>query len=226
MVKVYFVRALQKAFEINGISVSGDALDIDDLSRESIIDLQHKAYQLNVHYSPPLSEIAMEMMKESQNLYAENLFLTLGTHFDNGLSHSGQNVIEGLLKSWNVAPDQFSIADGSGLSRYNLITAGAIVTVLEQMKRNSSEDKIFEATLPIAGKDGTLLSRMIGTAAEGNVQAKTGSMTGVRTLAGYVNTASNERLAFAIMANNFLAPPSQIINIIDRAVAVMAEFNR
>jgi len=222
----YFVRALQKALELNGISVSGAAIDIDDLPRESIIDLQHKAYRLNVHYSPPLSEIAMKMMKESQNLYAENLFLTLGTHFDDSLSRSGQNVIGELLESWNVTPNQFSIADGSGLSRYNLITAEAVVTVLEQMHQNSSEAKFFEATLPISGKDGTLISRMIGTAAEGNVQAKTGSMTGVRTLAGYVDTSGSERLAFAIMANNFLTPPSQIVNIIDQAVAVMAEFSR
>ena len=67
---------------------------------------------------------------------------------------------------------------------------------------------------------------MVGTAAEGNARAKTGSMTSVRTLAGYVDTPAGERLAFAIMANNFQAPPAQILGIIDRAVAAMAASSR
>ena len=222
----YFVNAFRQALEVNGITVSGNAVDVDDLPRDAIAALRRDPERLAVHYSPPLSELAIDMMKESRNLYAETILQTLGARFGKGAAEAGPDVIGDLLESWNVEPDQFTIADGSGLSRYNLVTAAALVAVLAQMQRNPRDATLFQATLPTAGEDGTLGSRMVGTAAEGNARAKTGSMTSVRTLAGYVDTPAGERLAFAIMANNFQAPRAQILGIIDRAVAAMAASSR
>ena len=222
----YFVNVLRRVLERHGISVGGDAVDVDDLPVEALASLQRQAHVLVTYHSPPLSEIAVDMMKRSQNLYAETLLRTLGTHVGGGAAASGQEVVGDLLESWNVAPDQFAIADGSGLSRYNLVTADTLVRVLERMRLDPRDPAPFEGTLPIAGRDGTLASRMAGTAAEGNARAKTGAMTSVRALAGYVQTRDGERLAFAILANNFQVPPSQIIDIVDRAVVALAAFTR
>ena len=222
----YFVNVLRQVLERHGISVGGEAVDVDDLPVEALAGLQRQARVLATHHSPPLSEIAVDMMKRSQNLYAETILRTLGAHFGHGAAASGQEIVGDLLESWNVAPDQFAIADGSGLSRYNLVTADTLVTVLERMRLDPRNAAPFEGTLPIAGRDGTLASRMVGTAAEGNARAKTGAMTSVRALAGYVDTRDGERLGFAILANNFQVPPSQIIDIIDRVVVALAAFTR
>ena len=222
----YFVNVLRQVLECHGISVGGEAVDVDDLPVEALAGLQRQARVLITHHSPPLSEIAVEMMKRSQNLYAETIVRTLSAHVGHGAAASGQEVVGDLLESWNVAPDQFAIADGSGLSRYNLVTADTLVTVLERMRVDPRDAGLFEDTLPIAGRDGTLASRMVGTAAEGNAHAKTGAMTSVRALAGYVDTRDGERLGFAILANNFQVPPSQIIDIVDRVVVALAAFTR
>jgi D-alanyl-D-alanine carboxypeptidase/D-alanyl-D-alanine-endopeptidase (penicillin-binding protein 4) len=83
------------------------------------------------------------------------------------------------------------------------VTAEALVTILEHVYRDDRLRGPFEASLPVAGRDGTLTNRFKGTAAEGNVRAKTGSMTGVRTLSGYLTTSAGEPIVFAILANNF-----------------------
>ncbi len=85
---------------------------------------------------------------------------------------------------------------------------------------------LFEHTLPIAGLDGTLTSRMVGTEAAGNARGKTGTMTGVKTLAGYVESRDGEQIAFAILANNFYLPSESIVETIDKAVERIAQFSR
>ena len=84
----------------------------------------------------------------------------------------------------------------------------------------------FEETLPVAGRDGTLSNRMKGTAAEGNARAKTGSMSNVRGLSGFVTTADGEPLAFSILANNFETSPDTINRTADAIVVRLAEFKR
>ena len=222
----YFVNALKRTLTISGISVSGNAIDIDDLPRQEVGPLRQPPYNLAVHHSPPLSKLAVNMMKNSQNLYAETVLRSLGEITRNGSGQPGKDIVSELLNSWGVTRDQFVIADGSGLSRYNLVTASALVRVLAGMRQDPRDEAFFLETLPLAGYDGTLKSRMVGTPAEGNARGKTGTMTGVRTLAGYVETADGERLAFAILANNFLVPSGLIIAAIDRVVAELASFSR
>ena len=99
--------------------------------------------------------------------------------------------------------DSYVLADGSGLSRYNYVTAQTLARVLRRMATDPRHAAAFEATLPVVGKDGTLARRMTGTPAEGNAKAKTGSIANVRALSGYVTTRDSERLVFSIVANNF-----------------------
>src|SRR6185295_6797901 len=105
-------------------------------------------------------------------------------------------------------------------------TPNALVTILAHLDRDARLREPFEASLPIAGRDGSLTTRMKGTPAEGNARAKTGSMTGVRALSGYVTTADGERLAFSIVANNFETPPDVVIAATDAIVVALAKFRR
>ena len=118
------------------------------------------------------------------------------------------------------------VRDGSGLSRYDYVTAEAIATVLAHVYADARLRGPFEASLPIAGRDGSLANRMKGTAAEGNARAKTGSMSQVRGLSGYVTAADGEPLLFAILANNFETPAKVINDATDAIVVRLAAFRR
>jgi D-alanyl-D-alanine carboxypeptidase len=101
-----------------------------------------------------------------------------------------------------------------------------LVQILRQMSRDTEHAATFEATLPIAGKDGTLSRRKKGTRAEDNAHAKTGTLSGVRSLSGYVRTLDGERIGFSIIANNFKAPTPSIDAIAELAVERLANFTR
>jgi D-alanyl-D-alanine carboxypeptidase/D-alanyl-D-alanine-endopeptidase (penicillin-binding protein 4) len=216
---LHFVTALRDALHQNGIEIRGPAVDIDDLSSFSRQD----AVELFKQQSPPLSELGTTMMKLSQNLYAETLLRTLGG--TGGTSTAGRTAVQESLERWGLDAGAVAVADGSGLSRYNLVTPEALVTVLTRMYESPNLRGPFEATLPVAGRDGTLKDRMRGTPAEGNARAKTGGMSGVRGLAGYVRTASGEPLAFTILVNNFTDLPEDIERTIDAIVVRLAVEN-
>ena len=141
------------------------------------------------------------MMKESDNIYAECLFYqTAASTGKKGASHKeAAQRTEKLLESIGLEPEQYKIADGSGLSLYNYVSAEMLVALLGHAWRTPDIKEHLWASLPISGFDGTLKKRMIGTAAEGNVRAKTGTVTGISSLAGYMIAANGHVLAFAII---------------------------
>src|SRR4029079_4625475 len=100
----------------------------------------------------------------------------------------GRTTVQAVLAPWGVSESGLIQRDGSGLSRYDYVTADALVAILAHVQGDERLRQPFEASLPIAGRDGTLSNRMKGTAAEGNARAKTGSMSNVRALSGYVTT--------------------------------------
>jgi D-alanyl-D-alanine carboxypeptidase/D-alanyl-D-alanine-endopeptidase (penicillin-binding protein 4) len=165
------------------------------------------------------------MMKLSQNLYAETLLRAMGDG-EVRETASGREAALAVLDGWQVDRLDVLLADGSGLSRYDLITASALAIVLARVAADATMGPTFEASLPVAGQDGTLAGRMAGTRAEGNARAKTGSFSNARALAGYVRTADGERLAFAMMANNFGTPPDIVERAMDAMVVRLAEFTR
>jgi D-alanyl-D-alanine carboxypeptidase/D-alanyl-D-alanine-endopeptidase (penicillin-binding protein 4) len=130
-----------------------------------------------------------------------------------------------MLETWRIGADEMIVADGSGLSRYNLATADAMARVLVRMAADEERFAPYLASLPIAGRDGTLAGRLVGTAAEGNVRAKTGSFSNARTLAGYATTADGELLAFAVLANNFATAAAAVDRTIDSVVTRLASFS-
>ncbi len=220
---LFFATALRNALIDAGIDVRGPAADIDELpeapSREG-------GTLIAAHRSPPLSVLAVRLMKDSQNLYAETLLKTIGGAIGGPTFENGRRVAGETLIPWGVAATGLVQVDGSGLSRYNYLTPETLVTLLTRLNQDERLRPAFEASLPIAGWDGTLAARMRGTAAEGNARAKTGTLANVRSLAGYVTSADGEPLVFAIVANNFGTMPEVAIAAIDAIVVKLAEFRR
>jgi D-alanyl-D-alanine carboxypeptidase/D-alanyl-D-alanine-endopeptidase (penicillin-binding protein 4) len=224
----FFASALRKALIAEGIQVAGDAIDIDEL--ESKPDLT-RARTLVSHKSPPLRELVSSMMKVSQNQYAETLLRHLGTMGAMGaIGASGATGAMGakkareVLQRWNIPDDSVVLADGSGLSRYNYVTSEALVRILQVMRGDARHASVFIASLPVAGRDGTLARRLAGTAAEGKVRAKTGTVDNVRAIAGYVETADGDTLVFSMIANNFTVASGVIDAAADQALIRLATF--
>jgi D-alanyl-D-alanine carboxypeptidase/D-alanyl-D-alanine-endopeptidase (penicillin-binding protein 4) len=178
---------------------------------------------LFVYQSPPLRDILHAMEKPSQNQIAEILLRTLGLERASvGRPDSGAGVVERQLLAWGAQPDGFVIRDGSGLSRYDYLSPETIVHTLAAIRQDTAFTVFYDA-LPIAGIDGTIEYRMRGTAAEGNVHAKTGSIANARSLSGYVTTADGRQLIFSLLCNNWTVPASDVLRVQDAIAARLAE---
>ena len=219
----YFVNQLRDALEANGIDVFGAAVDIDTLADPP---RREDGILLVSSHSPSLPTLAATMMKLSQNLYAETLLKTLGGSKPPATAEAGRLVVQSTLTSWGIDPADLHIADGSGLSPYDLATPAALVAILTRGARDARLRGPFEEALPIAGRDGTLVHRLNGTAAEGNARAKTGSLSNARAISGYVSSADGEPLVFSILANNFGRWADAVEEAEDAIIVRMAEFSR
>ena len=148
-----------------------------------------------------IDDLLEPMMKNSDNIYAECLFYQIAASTGKkgaGRKQAVQRTDE-LLKQIGLDPNQYRVADGSGLSLYNYVSVEMLVTMLGYAWRNQSIRNHLLPSLPISGYDGTLQKRMIGTEAEGKVCAKTGTVAGVASLAGYLTAANGHTLVFAII---------------------------
>lgn len=176
--------------------------------------------------SPRLDSALKLLEKPSQNQIAEALLRTVGGVVRGTASmDSGRAALRETLRGWGVGDDAYVYADASGLSRYNYVAPEAIAKVLWAMARDSAYAAFCDA-LPVAGVDGTLELRLRGTAAQGNARAKTGSISNVRTMSGYVTTQDGERLLFVLMANHFTAPGRTATLAQDLVVDLLAHFSR
>ena len=220
---LFFVSAFRSALIANGIDVRGPAVDIDDI-RDA--PARSDTRTIISYRSPPLSVLADRLMKASQNQYAETLLKTIGLSAGAATAANGRAAVQSILQPWGVAPNDLIQRDGSGLSRYDYVTPEALVTILAHIDRDRRLSAPFAASLPIAGRDGTLSNRMKGTAAENNARAKTGSMSNVRALSGFVTTADGERIVYSIIANNFDAPAETINRTADAIVVRLATLSR
>jgi D-alanyl-D-alanine carboxypeptidase/D-alanyl-D-alanine-endopeptidase (penicillin-binding protein 4) len=180
--------------------------------------------------SPPLSIVASNTLKPSQNLYTEIILRTLGKRaVSTGQSSArtsedaGLEVVKAFLKEAGLNPESLVLSDGSGLSRNDMVTADASVRLLTYMSRHRYATAWIDA-LPIGGVDGTLRNRLKGTVAENNLRAKTGSLSSAASLSGYVTTAAGEKLVFSIMVNNYPpdAEPREVC--IDPIAVLLASF--
>jgi D-alanyl-D-alanine carboxypeptidase/D-alanyl-D-alanine-endopeptidase (penicillin-binding protein 4) len=223
---LFFARALKDALVARGIAVVGEAADLDDVAASVMAENGGERRVLATAQSPPLRAIATVLMKVSQNLYAETLLKAVGASNGLGTTEAGRSIARKIFTSWGIDPATYVMSDGSGLSRYNYVTASTLIAILEHMYKDPRHRDAFIATLPIAGKDGTIGTRMRRTRAEGNAAAKTGSIANVRSLSGYVRTRDGEMLVFSILANDFVIPAGTVNWIADLGVEILSNFTR
>lgn len=188
--------------------------------------------------SAPMSAIAAQTMKPSQNMYTETLLWTLGEFERNATvapgggttvstadsAELGIAAVKKFLTGIGVAPDGIIQYDGSGLSRHNLITPSAVVQVYIYMAKQSRYSQAWRNSLTIGGIDGTLRNRFRGTRANNNVRGKTGTIDQVSALSGYVKTAAGEELVFSMVVNG-VAQNSTRVGLIDEMVNHLANFS-
>jgi D-alanyl-D-alanine carboxypeptidase/D-alanyl-D-alanine-endopeptidase (penicillin-binding protein 4) len=217
----WFARLLRRRLIASGIDVTGPAADGDDIG----IAPSDGAAVLYTYRSHPLSDIAQPLLKDSINLYGEAVqrLNAVGP-----LPHTNDQALDGIrqrLLAWGIPADGFQIVDGSGLSRRDVISPQALLTVLLRMY-DAGGASPWMRSLPVAGVDGTLAARMKGTPGENNVRAKTGTMSNVRSLAGYVNTRDGELLVFVAIVNNFEGTGAQANAALDAIAVRLASFSR
>ncbi|HEU4883726.1 MAG TPA: D-alanyl-D-alanine carboxypeptidase/D-alanyl-D-alanine-endopeptidase [Longimicrobium sp.] len=195
----FFASVLRQALLEAGIGVGGPSLDADDAPGRG---RPESSTVLFTHTSPPMREILAAFLKPSQNQIGEILLKTLGREL-RGLGSAGAGItaIDSMAAAWGLPRRLLAQADGSGLSRYNLVAPEFLAALLQRETRSPHFDVLY-AALPVAGRDGTLAGRMRGTPAEANVHAKTGTLSGVRSLSGYVTTAAGERMVFSMIVNH------------------------
>ena len=151
--------------------------------------------------STPIDKVLDRMMKESDNLYAEAVFYALAAKDGKPYASRKEAMysIEKMIGFLGFEPAKYRVADGSGLSLYNYLTPELETALLRYAFSRQEIFTSFYESLPIAGVDGTLKKRMIDTPAFNNVRAKTGTLTGVYSLAGYATAANGHQLAFCII---------------------------
>ena len=221
----FLAQSVRDGLISRGITVSGAAGDADDILLDAMGGTERRV--LHTSHSPTLRDIGTVLMKVSQNQYAETLLKAVGAANGGlGTTVAGRRAAAETFRSWGIPDNGYVMADGSGLSRYNYIAPSTITEVLARMHADTRHRDAFLRTLPIAGKDGTISTRMRRSLAEGNAVAKTGSIANVRSLSGYVRTRQGETLAFAIIANDFVIPAATVNWIADLAVEVLAAFSR
>lgn len=188
---LYAAQLLRKKLIAAGIKVNKSA--IKGITPKNAVELTESTILLK--------DLIKLINKHSDNFLAECLFKTLGaaaTGKQGNSIYSTQTILK-FLKDNGIFSKGTSIVDGSGLSRYDQVTVGAIVGLLEKMYFDMKNFKTFYSSLSIAGKDGTLRDRMRGTSAENDFHGKTGTLSGVSSLSGYLKTANGDELIVSMI---------------------------
>lgn len=224
-----FVSFFREALARQRIKVTGKVRSVNWLDRQvQPLDLD-KLVELGAVESLPMRDLAREVEKPSQNLYTDLLLAHVGEKFrstDSSVEETSEDVgireLNKFLAEAGLKRSEVIFEEGSGLSRDNLTTPNATVTLLRYMSRHKCAQVYLEA-LPIAGVDGTLRNRMKDTPAAGNVRAKTGTLRWANSMSGHVTTAAGEHLIFSLMVNRYYeARPAR--GDLDTIGALLASF--
>lgn len=204
-----------------GIQFASDSHNIIEATPDS-------AQLLVTKKSSPLSEILIPFMKLSNNGIAEVLTKEMGKQvYMEGSWDKGLEVIEDVVEAFGVERNEILLRDGSGMSHKTLISSNNIAQLL-YVVQGESWFNAFKYSLPVAGEEdrfvgGTLRHRLTSAPAKGNVTAKTGLITGVSTLSGYVKSKDEEELIFSFLINNHLGSNKEMQEIQDDLVRLLAE---
>jgi D-alanyl-D-alanine carboxypeptidase/D-alanyl-D-alanine-endopeptidase (penicillin-binding protein 4) len=210
---MYFALTLRTVLASRGIRIEGGT---ERMNVASAMQAAPDRYRLVAFHESPVADAVLRACRDSQGMMAEGLIKALGmggaapstleaARPENrgsleGSWAGGSAAVGDFLESLGVSPSEFVVRDGSGLSRGNRLSARAVTTVLRNMDKHSARE-IFVESLAVGGVNGTLSKRLRAPEIRGRIHAKTGYISGVRTLAGYVVTHDGRRLAFAFLYN-------------------------
>jgi D-alanyl-D-alanine carboxypeptidase/D-alanyl-D-alanine-endopeptidase (penicillin-binding protein 4) len=215
--------AFRQALQERGISVLGAARARHRMPGEEIEPESAGDVELARRNSAPLIEDLRLTDKVSQNLHAElDLRAVARARKGSGSREDGLDELRGFLSEAGLNPLSTRFSDGSGLSRLNLVTPEAVVQLLRYMFRSPQREN-WMSLLPIGGEDGTLSVRFSDSPGVRHVLAKTGSLTGVHALSGYVQNPAGRWLAFSILVNNVNGKAREVRGIIDRICTLILE---
>ena len=176
--------------------------------------------------SPPLKDIIRNINTVSNNLGAEMIWRTAAKEFSGkGNAEQGAVLVQRFMEKNGISPKGMIAADGSGLSRFNVISPKHIAGILTAMY-NSRNRAAFMRSLAVPGEKGTLQNRLKNTIAEKNLKAKTGTLTNVSSLSGYITTRDQEPLVFSMIFNSYTVPSSSVRAIQDLVCMRLASFSR
>jgi serine-type D-Ala-D-Ala carboxypeptidase/endopeptidase (penicillin-binding protein 4) len=176
----------------------------------------------------PLDSMLVNLNKTSDNLSAECTLRAIAAELTGnpGTADAGVSKVYEFLSMLEIDTTRINMVDGSGVSHYNLLTTRTIYTLLQAMGRRPDLFPAYYASLPVAGADGTLESRMRGSPANGVLRAKTGTLSAVTSLSGYVRTYDGETLVFSMSMQNYLGSGTRYKQIEDRVGSLLAGFSR
>jgi D-alanyl-D-alanine carboxypeptidase/D-alanyl-D-alanine-endopeptidase (penicillin-binding protein 4) len=220
---LFYLNALRATLERHRILVGGATLDIDD---QRVKPDYSRATLLLEDQSPTLDAVIDVCLKWSRNEYAETMLHSLAPAGAEATAAAGLAVVNETLLQWGIKPELYVARDGSGLSRNDYIAPEALIGLLTTVWRDDRHREKFQATLPQSATSGSLANRMKETPAAARVWAKTGSMSNVRSLSGYLLTLDNEPLVFSIIVNGFHVPASRIDAAMDEALVRLVKFPR
>ncbi|HQY21514.1 MAG TPA: D-alanyl-D-alanine carboxypeptidase [Ignavibacteria bacterium] len=199
--------------KLGGIVISG----VTPTGAKEIADVSHSMYN-----------VLSQMNKASDNHSAITVFKVIGAAYDSppGSLDKGESAVIEFLTSMGNTRSNFEILEGSGLTRYNTVNSDLYIRLLKYMYDDLKGFDYFYNSLAVSGVDGTLRNRMIGTEAEGNIHAKTGTLNSVSALSGYAVTRDNELLLFYIAMNGFGGGNNGPRNIQDQVCEQLCMYSR
>ncbi|MCB1094862.1 MAG: D-alanyl-D-alanine carboxypeptidase/D-alanyl-D-alanine-endopeptidase [Verrucomicrobiae bacterium] len=216
----YFCAVRLDAFlKAKGIIVKGEPTT----TRRGAFDATGTRVDLHSHLAEPLGDLIRPVNHESLNLDVEALLKAIGSKASgDGSTVAGATAVTAFLKSRGIDTTGFDMVDGCGLSRGNAVTPNQLTAALTLFQNLPGAEK-FRASLPVAGRSGTLKSIGGGTSAEGRIHAKSGTVSRVKCYAGYVDCRSGKKAAFAIMVHQFTGEYAAIKSGITSIMARLAE---
>ncbi len=226
---LYAAYALKDALGRRGVTIRGEARAVH-LYPQQVEDLKNgpapdpaSGVEVAHRESAPLVEDLRITDKVSENLHAEMALRAVARvrrHI--GSREAGLAEMETFLDEARINRGSYTFADGSGLSRLDMVSPAAVVGLLTHVYRSAVREQ-WLSLLPVAGLDGTLHARFVGTAAAGRIYAKTGSLSHVAALSGYARRRNGGMLAFSILVNNFNGPAADVRAAIDHVCKLMIE---
>ncbi len=221
----HFVSRMRRVLRAEGISLE---------ARETIVLDQAPVYRTltraAIHDSPPLAAFVTTTNESSNNMYAERILRTLTANLYPSMGPAPAifraEAATPFLLRVGVNPRHITVADGSGLSRDNRMTPIGIAGILQGMWEHPDPrtSQAFMGSLPLGGRTGTLRRRFTSGDARNNVRAKTGYISRVRTLSGYVATANGRQLVFSLMCNGYTVSKSRVNRAQDEVVELLADY--